>query len=225
MKNIVKLLFEANILKEIPRSGYHFLGAGKESVAEHCFNTTFIAFVMTKLEPDVDALKLTSMCLVHDLPEARTGDLNTVQKKYVSANETKAVEDTIRNLPFGPSLADLIQEFKEGRTVEAKLAYDADQLALVLDLKSLADVGYSPPNDWLPHVLERLKTKTGKKIAQTIMDTHRDEWWLGSESGLKQYLGSEFKVTSFRGSGFQKGGFRCPCFALWAMQGHLKPKT
>jgi putative hydrolase of HD superfamily len=178
MKNIVKLLFEANILKEIPRSGYHFLGAGKESIAEHCFNTTFIAFVMTKLEPDVDALKLTTMCLVHDLPEARIGDLNTVQKQYVSANEAKAVEDAARNLPFGPSLAHLIQEFREGRTVEAMLAYDADQLALVLDLKSLADIGYSPPNDWLPHVLGRLKTKTGKKIGQGIMETGRDEWWL-----------------------------------------------
>ena len=75
MKNIVNLLFEANILKEIPRSGYHFLGAGKESVAEHTFSTAMIAFVMSKLEQDVDALRLISMCLVHDLPEARIGDL------------------------------------------------------------------------------------------------------------------------------------------------------
>ena len=186
MKNIVKLLFEAHILKKIPRSGYHFLGAGKESVAEHCFNTTFIAFVMVQIEPDVDALKLITMCLVHDLPEARIGDLNTVQKQYVEANEDKAVEDIIRHLPFGASLAHLIQEFREGQSVEAKLAYDADQLALVLDLKSLADIGYAPPNDWLPHVLERLKTKTGKKIGQGIMETGCDEWWLGDESGAQE---------------------------------------
>ena len=47
MKKIANLLFEAKILKEIPRSGYHFLGAGKESVAEHSFSTTFIAYVMS----------------------------------------------------------------------------------------------------------------------------------------------------------------------------------
>jgi putative hydrolase of HD superfamily len=76
MKDIVNLLFEANILKEIPRSGYHFLGAGQESVAEHTFSTAMIAFVMSKIEQDVDALKLISMCLVHDLPEARISDLN-----------------------------------------------------------------------------------------------------------------------------------------------------
>ena len=164
MKNIVNLLFEANILKEIPRSGYQFLGAGKESVAEHTFSTAMIAFVMSKIEQDVDALKLISMCLVHDLPEARIGDLNTVHKQYVTADEPRAVQDTAKNLPFGSALTDLIQEFNAGHSKEAQLAYDADQLALILDLKSLVDIGYQPPHKWLPHVLGRLKTDTGKKF-------------------------------------------------------------
>ncbi|MBW2411713.1 MAG: HD domain-containing protein [Deltaproteobacteria bacterium] len=178
MKNIINLLFEANILKEIPRSGYQFLGAGKESIAEHTFTTVMIAFVMSKIETDVDALKLISMCLVHDLPEARTGDLNTVHKQYVTANESQAVRDTVKDLPFGASIADLIQEFNAGQTREAQLAHDADQLALTVDLKSLVDIGYQPPNKWLPHVLGRLKTQTGKNIGQHIMETHRDDWWL-----------------------------------------------
>lgn len=177
MKNIANLLFEAKMLKEIPRSGYHFLGSGKESVAEHSFSTVFIAFVMSKLDPAVDALKLISMCLVHDLAEARIGDLNAVQKRYLSADTAKAVEDATHNLPFGSSLADLIGEFNEGKSVEAKLARDADQLALILELKSMSDVGYVPPNGWLPHVLTRLKTTAGQIIAQGIMETNRDDWW------------------------------------------------
>ena len=178
MKNIVNLLFKARILKNIPRSGYHFLGAGKESVAEHSFSVSFIAFVMSQMEPDVDALKLIAMCLVHDLPEAKTGDLNYVQKKYVTADENKAVEDITRNLPFGSSLADLINEFNADRSLEAKLAHDADQLALILDLKALSDIGYDPPKKWLPFALKRLKTKTGQTLAQTIMKTEWDAWWL-----------------------------------------------
>ncbi|PIP38675.1 MAG: metal-dependent phosphohydrolase, partial [Desulfobacterales bacterium CG23_combo_of_CG06-09_8_20_14_all_51_8] len=58
MKNIAALLFEANILKQIPRSGYHFLGAGKESVAEHSFCATFIAYPMAKMAPEADGLRL-----------------------------------------------------------------------------------------------------------------------------------------------------------------------
>lgn len=184
MKNIANLLFEAKMLKEIPRSGYHFLGSGHESVAEHSFSTAFIAFVMSKLETKVDALKLVSMCLVHDLTESRIGDLNAVQKNYVDADEAKALEDMIQNLPFGPSITQLITEFNEGSSIEAQLAYDADQLALLLELKCLSDIGYQPPNDWLPHVLKRLKTDMGHEIARRIMETRRDDWWLNEESGI-----------------------------------------
>ena len=178
MNHIADLLFQAKILKEIPRSGYHFLGSGNESIAEHTFMISMIAFVMTKLNPEIDALKLINMCLVHDLPESRTGDLNTVQKQYVTADEEQAVADTIRDLPFGDTIADLIREFNTGKTTEAKLAKDADQLAFIIDLKALADVGYAPPNKWLQFVIKRLQTDTGKAIAQGIMKTDWDGWWL-----------------------------------------------
>ena len=177
MRNIANLLFKAKMLKDIPRSGYHFLGAGKESVAEHSFSISFIAFVMSQMEPNIDALKLITMCLVHDLPEAKIGDLNYVQKKYVTADEDKAVEDLSEDLPFGPSLADLIYEFNNGESVEAKLARDADQLALILDLKALSDIGYQPPKKWLPYALKRLETNTGQILAESIMKTEWDSWW------------------------------------------------
>ena len=177
MKNIANLLFEAKILKEIPRSGYHFLGVGKESVAEHCFSTTFIAYVMSRMESEIDALKLICMCLIHDLPETRIGDLNTVNKKYVKADEAKAFKDSIKGLAFGQNLTDLFDEFNAGRSIEAKLAHDADQLALILELKDLMDRGYKPPETWIQNVIGRLQTETGQKIGRAVMDTRRDEWW------------------------------------------------
>ncbi len=177
MKHIANLLFEAKILKNIPRSGYHFLGSGHESVAEHSFMISMIAFVMTQLEPDVDARRLISMCLVHDLPESRTGDLNYVQKKYVLADEKKAVRDLIKNIPFGETIRDLIEEFNEGKTKESRLARDADQLSFILELKTLSDTGRQGPDDWLPIVMARLVTDTGKRIARSIIETRWDEWW------------------------------------------------
>ncbi len=178
MKKIANLLFEAKILKQIPRSGYPFLGAGRESVAEHCFSTTFIAFVMSKLEPDIDALKLISMCLVHDLAETRTGDLNYVHKNYVRADEKRALADAMDGLDFARDFTGLVSEFNANQSAEARLAHDADQLALVLELKDLMDIGYRPPHTWIEHVLQRLKTETGRQIARCVMATRRDEWWL-----------------------------------------------
>ncbi len=176
--NIANLLFEAKMLKRIPRSGFQFLGAGKASVADHSHLTTFIAYTMAQMRPDVDALRLISMCLVHDLPEARIGDLNYVQKKYVAADEHKAVADTIRKVPFGQSIEALILEFNAAQTPEARLARDADQLSFILELKALIDAGYEPAQKWLQGVLPRLQTKTGKKIADDIIKTACDEWWL-----------------------------------------------
>lgn len=177
MKRIAELLYEACFLKHLPRSGYQYLGTGKESVAEHVYCTMFIAFVMAQLEPDVDTQRLITMCLLHDFPETRTGDLNYVQKKYVNADEKSALSDALKDLPFGPEMENLITEYNAGETVEACLAHDADQLALIIDLQSLKDVGYQTPQTWLPHVEKRLKTQLGQKLANAISNENWDGWW------------------------------------------------
>jgi len=178
MKFIADLLFESKMLKEIPRAGFPFLGNGKESVAEHCFSATFIAYVMASMTPDADPLRLISMCLVHDLPESRTGDLNYVQKKYVTANEEKAIADATRNLPFGDNIKDLMAEFNGQETLEAKLAHDADQISFILDLKALSDTGGKSPEKWMPFLLNRLKTDLGKTLAEAINNRSWDDWWI-----------------------------------------------
>ena len=47
-----------------------------------------------------------------------------------------------------------------------------------LDLKALADIGYNPPDKWLPPIIARLQTETGKILAEKIMNTEWDAWWL-----------------------------------------------
>jgi putative hydrolase of HD superfamily len=177
MERIAELLFQAYQLKHTQRTGYQFLGIGQESVAEHSFATTFIAYVLSQLEPRADSRRLMAMCLVHDLPEARTGDLNYVQKIYVQPDNGKAVADTVADLPFGGELAELIEEFEAGQTREATLAYDADQLSFIIELKSLSDKGYAPPESWLPNVVARLKTLPGRQLGSALLAMPADHWW------------------------------------------------
>ena len=178
MKTVATLLFEARMLKEIPRSGFRFLGVGRESVAEHVHMMAFIALVMAKMSPGMDLGKLLSMCLLHDLPEARIGDLNAVQKRYIRAGEKKAVADLTAALPFGKDLAELIDEFNGCETKEARFANDADQIAFILELKALADMGYKTPEKWIPRVTARVKTDIGRDLTRSILNTDRDDWWL-----------------------------------------------
>ncbi|PIE71094.1 MAG: metal-dependent phosphohydrolase [Deltaproteobacteria bacterium] len=178
MKPIADFLFEAKMLKDTPRAGYAFLGIGRESVAEHSFMITLIGFVMSRLCPDLDSGKLVAMCLLHDLPESRISDLNYVHKKYVTADEPGAVDDMTAQLPFGEEVKALIDEFNAGETPEAQLAKDADQLSFVLELKQLTDLGSPAPDTWLPVVIDRLRTPLGKKLADTILRTRWDAWWM-----------------------------------------------
>jgi putative hydrolase of HD superfamily len=117
------------------------------------------------------------MTLLHDLPEARVGDLNYVQKRYVRADEKSALADALESLPFRRNICDLIEEYNACETLEARLAHDADQLALIIDLKYLKDRGHASPDTWLPHVAERLKTAVGAQVADALLSESWDGWW------------------------------------------------
>lgn len=181
MKNIANFLFEAGMLKRTPRSGFQFLGSGAESVAEHIFRTTYIGYSLGKLAASVDVDRLIKMCLFHDLPEARTGDLNYVNKKYVTADEHKAVEDLTQTLSFGGDIKELIREFIDGKTDEAKLARDADQLEMILALKEYKDLGNKYADEWLEFSLRRLQTEAAKKLAEEILATDSSLWWFSDK--------------------------------------------
>ncbi len=181
MKNIANFLFEAGMLKRTPRSGFQFLGSGAEAVAEHIFRTSYIGYALGKLDSSVNVDRLIKMCLFHDLPEARTGDLNYVNKKYVEANENKAIEDLAGTLPFGGEIRNLILEFNEGKTTEAKLARDADQLEMILALKEYKDIGNRYADEWLEFSLKRLQTEAARQLAKTILETDSSLWWFSDK--------------------------------------------
>lgn len=182
MKNIANFLFEAGMLKRTPRSGFQFLGTGAESVAEHIFRTTYIGYALGRMAPEIDVNRLIKICLFHDLPEARTGDLNYVNKKYVIADEEKAVKDLAVTLPFGDEIRELIREYEEGKTEEAKLAKDADQLEMILALKEYKDLGNKYADEWLCFSMKRLQTESAKSLARTILETDSSLWWFSDKS-------------------------------------------
>jgi len=182
MKRIANFLFEAGMLKRTPRTGFQFLGTGAESVAEHIFRTVYIGYVLGNLAEGADADRIIKMCLFHDLPEARTGDLNYVNKKYVKTDEKKAVDDLTETLPFGNEMKELLTEFSEGQTLEAKLAHDADQLELILALKEYKDLGNKYADEWLEFAVKRLRTDVARELSATILKTDSSLWWFSDKS-------------------------------------------
>lgn len=184
MKNIVDFLFEVGILKKTPRSGYQFLGTGNESVAEHSFRVAVIGYLLAKNEPEADLQKVVLMCLFHDFHEARTGDHNYVNKRYVTVDEDKAVNDLARKLSFGREMVSLINEFNKKETLEAQLSQDADQLDFILELKRQKDLGNISAAEWLKYSIKRLITDFAKKLADEIVTTDSSDWWFKKKEEL-----------------------------------------
>jgi putative hydrolase of HD superfamily len=177
MKDLINFLFEVGMLKKTPRTGYQFLGSGKESVAEHSFRMALIGYLLSLQEPKADAMKTTLMCLFHDLHEARTGDHNYVNKRYVQIDEDKAVQDLAKGLPIRDEIVSLTREFNKGKSLEACISRDADQLDLILSLKEEQDLGNAYAREWLRYAVKRLQTESARKMAQEILETDSTEWW------------------------------------------------
>ncbi len=180
LEAIARFLFEAQMMKRTPRTGFAFLGKGKESIAEHTCGVMIIAMVLASLVKDVDVNRLLKICLIHDMAEIRTGDANAVYKLYVKMDEEKAFSDMLSELDkdFCNEITQLYREYVEAETLEAKLAHDADQLDMVLSLKVCNDTGCPDASIWLPYVKRRLKTKVAKELADVIEKEHWASWWM-----------------------------------------------
>ncbi len=180
MSQRANYLNEVGMLNRTPRSGFAFLGSGEQSVAEHMYRMLHVAFILARMsqaEQPVDELHLTRLVMFHDLPEARTGDHNYVNRKYVAEHMDKLLADGAREWPFGDEIVSYIREFEAAETLEARLAKDADQLELLLVLKEQGDLGNQQVEDWITPLLARLKTDAGRQLAQEILATRWDEWW------------------------------------------------
>lgn len=182
MKALINFLFEVGMLKKTPRTGYQFLGSGQESVAEHSFHTAVIGYALSRKESGADPLKTILMCLFHDLHEARTGDQNYVNKRYVRVDEDGAMRDLSRELPFEDELLSLAREFNRGKTIEACISRDADQLSLIVELKEQQDMGNKYAGEWLHYAIKRLRTGNAKDMAREILKTDCTDWWFGKKT-------------------------------------------
>jgi len=172
MENIARLLFEAGMLKLVPRSGWLKVGIrDPESVAEHSFRTALIAFILTYLETedDVKASRAAFLALIHDLPESRTLDLHRLSKKYVRVDK-KAIEEQLRLLP--DELHRVIKT--EGLQDFVK---DADRLELLLQAREYSE---SHPSAMIYTEGLEFKTETAKKLAEIVRKTD-PRWWLRFE--------------------------------------------
>lgn len=140
---VIELLAELMRLKAVPRMGWLLRGVRDvESVASHSFGVAFIAMLLADRARlrglSVNVERLLRMALLHDLTEARTGDLPSTIKSYFDSAVLKAADEhaaTAMLAPLGQlgeSYLELWREYEQRASLEARLVKAADKLDLLL---------------------------------------------------------------------------------------------
>jgi len=149
-QELLKALHVAERLKDATRHCYTS-GGRHESVAEHSWRVSLMAYWLRDEFPEADMDKVIRMCLIHDLGEAFTGDIPTFLK-------TKADEDREEGFlsawvaslpqPYREEMAALYREMAERRTLEARIYKALD------GLEALIQHNESPLNTWSDNEFE-----------------------------------------------------------------------
>ena len=160
-REYLEILHVAERLKDTPR---HCTTTKRrtESVAEHSWRISLMAFLLKHEFEDVDINKVVDMCLIHDLGECFTGDIPT----FVKTDSDREVEDSLLNqwvksLPeeLSGEIAALYKEMNEQETKEAKLYKALDKL------EALIQHNESPIDTWSENEYELNKTYAFDTVA------------------------------------------------------------
>lgn len=133
-RTLLQALRVAEKLKDATRHCYTS-GGRHESVAEHSWRMTLMAYFMKDAFPTVDIDKVIRMCIIHDLGEAFTGDIPTFDKtKADEATEETLLSAWVNTLPapFAEEISSLYSEMDARKTDEAKLYKVIDGLEALI---------------------------------------------------------------------------------------------
>ncbi len=175
----IEFLFELGSLRNTQRSWRQFFGVDCANDLEHSMRVAFIALLLARRRGEGDEGLILTMALLHDLAESRTGDMNFLHKRYVKTDEHAAISDTFA----GTSLADLldvVDQYKQRTSIEAKLVKDADILDVDVELRELEERGSGIPAKWRDDRRKiresELFTDEAKTLGAMIVEADPSTW-------------------------------------------------
>lgn len=160
-REYLEILHIAERLKDTPR---HCTTTKRrtESVAEHSWRISLMAFLLRHEFPELDIDKVVDMCLIHDLGECFTGDIPAFVKTEADRQtEDSLLSQWVQSLPpeLSKDMASLYAEMDAQETKEAKLYKALDKLEAVIQHNE------SPIDTWADHEYELNKTYAFDTVA------------------------------------------------------------
>lgn len=147
---LLQTMEKVQLLKDTLRTCWTRSGR-QESSAEHSWSLAMFALLVQKQYDSLDREKILTLCLIHDIAEAYTGDISAAlapdpADKYEA--ECQAVRQIFSALEHDQRqyLFSLWQEYEQGLSAEAKLVKALDKAETILQHhrgKNPADFDYA----------------------------------------------------------------------------------
>ena len=160
-RTLLTTLATAARLKDATRHSYTE-GGRHESVAEHSWMATLMAFFLRDEFPEADMDKVIRMCIIHDLGECFTGDIPTFDKTAAhEKREDELLDDWVGTLPapYSAEMHALYAEMNARETLEARIYKAIDNLEAVIQ-HNAADL-----STWIPLEYDLNLTYGDDKVA------------------------------------------------------------
>ena len=160
-REFLEILHVAERLKDTPRH-CTTTKRRRESVAEHSWRISLMAYLLRHEFPELDMDKVVDMCLIHDLGECFTGDIPTFVKTDADRDtEDSLLHQWVLSLPpeLSRDMAALYEEMDAQQTPEARLYKALDKLEAVIQHNE------SPIDTWEEHEYELNKTYAFDTVA------------------------------------------------------------
>jgi putative hydrolase of HD superfamily len=151
IQEIITFLNRANDLKAVPRFSAS-LKSGGDTVAEHSWRLALMTFIIAQeCNLDINLEKALIFSLLHDLAEAKTGDIDgyLVATKKVSLKdkevaEEKAMHEMTDDLSFGEWIYHIWEEYEKQEIIESKLVKALDKIEAYLHIMDTGVEAYIP---------------------------------------------------------------------------------
>jgi 5'-deoxynucleotidase YfbR-like HD superfamily hydrolase len=176
----LELLYELGTLRYMNRVWKQFGGPNVANVAEHTLRVAWIAQILAVRER-ADVGKVLRMALMHDLGKTRAGDAHWLNRAYVKRDEGNAIAASTTDTAVADDAPVLWDEFKAGKTLEAKIVKDADNLDVDLEFRERReDWPFARTNDDIRQAVytKKLRTNTAKQLWQDIQTSDPSHWYV-----------------------------------------------
>lgn len=157
--HILEPLLELLPLDQLQRTGWVLRGiAAPESVAGHILGTAHVALTLApRVNPALDLGRTLAMALLHDAPEARSGDLPRPAACELPEGAKAAMEDRIANAligGLGEPLLEYWREYSAAESREARFVRICDRLQLGVRLVGYLRSGVRGLSEFAPGLAE-----------------------------------------------------------------------